>query len=324
MFKIASSVLAAVVCGAIPSAHAASYPDRPITLIVPSIPGGAADAIGRLVAEGMSEQLGAPIIVENRPGGATTIGTLAAIKARPDGYTLLLGLDASLVAAPYIMPKLPYQAQKDLIPIGMLATVQYVLVASPTAPFRSVAQLLEQARAKPGTITYASGGEGSVHHLGMELLQKDAGVSFKHIPYKAAPQGFVDVMGGHVDMMFIAAGTAIAPMKSHKVQGLASSGSTPIANAPELPALKDIVKGYTFESWFGLLAPIGTPAPVIAKLESTLADFLKTPRAQEKMQMLDLGIAREGADGLHARIDNDSRRFLPLLAKIKEQIASKP
>jgi tripartite-type tricarboxylate transporter receptor subunit TctC len=301
-----------------PALAADAYPQMPITLIVPSVPGGAADAVARLVGEGLARQLAKPVIVENRPGGATTIGTQAVVRASPDGYTLLLGLDAALVAAPYLLDPQPYRAQ-DLAPIGTLATLQYVLVASPGAPFSTLAEWLSTARTGPaGSITYASGGEGSVHHLAMELLQADAGVSLKHVPYKAAPQGFMDVMGGHVDMMFIAPGTALAPVRARKVKGLGRSGADPIKEAPELAAISDTLKAFQFESWFGLLAPAGTPAPVIAKLEQALMVLLRDSAIQERMTAIGVSPVVEGAQALKARIDADTRRFAPALVKIKQ------
>ena len=314
--RLAATLLAFVLPAA---ALAGTYPERPIVLIVPSIPGGAADAVARQVAEGLAAQLGKPVIVENRPGGATTIGTQAVARAESDGYTLLLGLDAALAAAPYLLPKLPYRPDKDFAPIGTLATLQYALVASPTAPFHSVDELLARARGCcAGSITYASGGEGSVHHLGMELLQDEAGISLKHVPYKAAPQGFVDVMGGHVDMMLIAPGTAIGPMKAGKVQGLARTGTAPIPEAPALPALSATVKGYVFESWFGLLAPAATPAPTLARLEAALAAYSKTPDARTKMLALGVTPTPEGAATLKARITNDIARYAPVLTRLKQ------
>ncbi|WP_233146278.1 tripartite tricarboxylate transporter substrate binding protein [Pigmentiphaga sp. NML080357] len=301
---------------AAPGARAA-YPDRPVTLVVPSVPGGAADMVGRLVAESLGKAWNVPVIVENKPGGATIIGTQAVIKAPPDGYTLLLGIDASFIAVPYLMDRMPYQPRKDLEPISTVSTLRYVLVASPSAPFKSVEQVLDQARARPETITYASGGEGSTHHLGMELFAQEAGVSFKHVPYKAAPQGFVDVMGGHVDMMFLAASTAIQPVRTGKVQGLANTSATPIPDLPELPMLKDKVQGFTFDSWFGLFAPAGTPASVIETLNASVRTVLQSAHVREKLQAQGLAAGDGGPQGLRDRIAGDTRRLAPVIAKIK-------
>jgi tripartite-type tricarboxylate transporter receptor subunit TctC len=302
-----------------------AYPQKPITLVVPSVPGGAADALARMVAEGLAKRLGKAVIVDNRPGAGTTLGTQLVAKAPADGHTLLLGLDSALTTSPYLLDKMPYQPQADLTPIGTLATLQFILVASPVATFHSVADLVAQARARPGSITYASGGEGSVHHLAMELLQKDAGIELRHVPYKAAPQGFLDVMGSHVDTMFIAPGTAVAPIKAQKVKGLAISGSMPVADAPDLPALKDqsATKGFVFESWFGLLVRSGTPPAIVEKLQSALADVTSTPDAKKQMQTLGLTLTAEGPQQLRARIDTDTKRYASIVAKLKEK-ASKP
>lgn len=307
------------------AAAADNYPDKPITLVVPSVAGGAADAVGRMVAEGLSHELGKTVIVDNRPGAGTTLGTQSVVRAAPDGYTLLLGIDAALTTAPFMLDKPPYQPQKDFTPVGMLTTLQFILVASPTAPFHSVNEFIAMARQRPGAFTYASGGEGSVHHLAMELLEKDAGIDLRHVPYKAAPQGFMDVMGGHVDAMFIAPGTAVAPMRTHKVQGLANSGTQAIKDAPELPLLKDLppTRGYVFESWFGLLVRAGTPAPIVAKIGAALQAFMKTPEAQAQAAALGVTPSLEGADTLRQRMVSDTARYAPIIAKLKQE-GSKP
>ncbi|MES2412177.1 MAG: tripartite tricarboxylate transporter substrate binding protein [Pseudomonadota bacterium] len=299
------------------------YPDKTVTVVVPSVAGGAADAVGRAVALGLAKQLNGTVIVDNKPGAGTTLGTQQVIRMPADGYTLLLGLDASLTTAPFMLPKLPYQPKTDLTPIATLATLQYILVASPSAPFRSVAELVEKARANPGTITYASGGEGSVHHLAMEAFQKDAGIRLRHVPYKAAPQGFLDVMGSHVDIMFIAPGTAISPIKANKVQGLARTGQAVIADLPALAALKDAPesKGYVFESWFGLLVRSGTPAATISRLNTAVTAYMKSPETTAQLQMLGVTPALEDSATLARRIDDDTKRYAPVLAKLKEQSA---
>ncbi|MDP3795885.1 MAG: tripartite tricarboxylate transporter substrate binding protein [Polaromonas sp.] len=328
MLKMRRTTLAVLCCVAIAplakSVLAADvYPDKTITIVVPSVAGGAADAVGRAVAQGLGKQLNASVIVDNKPGAGTTLGTQQVIRMPADGYTLLLGLDAALTTAPFMLAKLPYQPKTDLTPIATLATLQYLLVASPAAPFHSVAELVERARANPGTITYASGGEGSVHHLAMEAFQKEAGIRLKHVPYKAAPQGFLDVMGSHVDVMFIASGTAVSPIKARKVQGLGRTGVAPISDLPAMAALKDMPesKGYVFESWFGLLARAGTPAPMVGRVSTALAGFMKSPEAEAQMQALGVTLTFEDPSTLAKRIDEDTKRYAPVVAKLKEQSA---
>ncbi|VCU68570.1 Tripartite tricarboxylate transporter family receptor [Pigmentiphaga humi] len=323
MLRFTGPALAAAALTLAPAAHAA-YPDRPVVLVVPSVPGGAADLVGRMLAEQLGKRWNQPVIVENRPGGAFIIGTQTVIKAAPDGYTLLLGADASFSAVPYLMDKMPYQPDQDLLPVSPLSTLRYVLVASPASPYRSVEQLLAQARAHPGTVTFASGGEGSTHHLGMELFSHASGASFKHVPYKAAPQGFVDVMGGHVDMMFIAASTAIQPVKTGKVQGLANTADTPIPDLPGLPMLKDKVQGFTFDSWFGLFAPAGTPAAVASRLNASVQAVLKDPQVRDKLQAQGLSAWEGDGQTLRERIAADTQRLLPVIAKLKEQGRPQP
>ncbi len=319
MLKLVRGALAALSLAvplAVPLAAAAAYPDRPVTLVVPSVPGGAADVVGRLVAAEMSTQWGVPVIVENRAGGAGVIGAQAVARAKPDGYTLLLGPDASFTAVPYLMQDVPYRTE-DFAPVATLATLQYVLVAAPTAPFKSLRELLEQARARPDAITYASGGPGSTHHLAMALFEHAAGISLKHVPYKAAPQGFVGVMGSQVDLMFIVASTAVPQIKAGKVQGLANAGAAPIAGAPDLPMVKDEVKDFTFYSCFGLFAPARTPAPVLADLQRAVATVLKSPEVRDKMQAQGMIVGDQDGLGLSERIAHDTRVLAPVLSDIK-------
>lgn len=315
MLKLICGALAAWSL-AVPLAAAAAYPDHPVTLVVPSVPGGAADVVGRLVATELAKRWNVPVIVENRAGGAGIIGTQAVARAKPDGYTLLLGPDASFTAVPYLLPDVQYQA-KDFAPVATLATLQYVLVGAPGAPFKSLRELLDQARARPDAITYASGGPGSTHHLAMALFERAAGISLKHVPYKAAPQGFVGVMGDQVDLMFIVASTAVPQIKAGKVQGLANAGAAPIAGAPDLPMVKDTVKDFTFYSWFGLFAPARTPEPVLAELQSSLAAVLQSPEVRDKMQAQGMIVGDQDGLGLSERIARDVQVLAPVIADIK-------
>ncbi len=315
MLKLICGALAAWSL-AVPLAAAAAYPDHPVTLVVPSVPGGAADVVGRLVAAELAKRWNVPVIVENRAGGASIIGTQAVARAKPDGYTLLLGPDASFTAVPYLLPDVQYQA-KDFAPVATLATLQYVLVGAPGAPFKSLRELLDQARARPDAITYASGGPGSTHHLAMALFERAAGISLKHVPYKAAPQGFVGVMGDQVDLMFIVASTAVPQIKAGKVQGLANAGAAPIAGAPELPMVKDTVKDFTFYSWFGLFAPARTPAPVLAELQNSVAAVLQSPEVRDKMQAQGMIVGDQDGLGLSERIARDVQVLAPVIADIK-------
>ncbi|MGB3067727.1 MAG: tripartite tricarboxylate transporter substrate binding protein [Ottowia sp.] len=304
-----------------PAMAADAYPDRPVTIVVPSVAGGAADAVARTVAQGLSKRLDATVVVDNKPGAGSTLGASHVAKSKPDGYTLLLGIDATFASAPYLMPVQPFRPVEDFQPIGTLAVFPYVLVASPSAPFQSAAQLVEMARAQPGQYTYASGGEGSIHHLIMDAFQKSAQIQLRHVPYKAAPQGFIDMMGGHVDLMFIAPGTGAGPIKSHKIKGLAQSGSKVLADLPEIPLLKDspISRNFVFESWFGLFARKGTPAEVIQRLDRALSEVMNS--AEVKNQLTAQGITPrfEPATALAKRVEDDTRRFAPVVSQLRKQ-----
>lgn len=304
-----------------PARAADAYPDRPITIVVPSVAGGAADAVARTVAQGLAKRLDVPIVVDNKPGAGSILGASHVAKSKADGYTLLLGLDATFASAPYLMPTMPFRPAEDFQPIGTLAVFPYVLVASPSAPFQSVAQLVEMARNRPGEYTYASGGEGSVHHLIMDAFQKSTQIRLRHVPYKAAPQGFIDVMGGHVDLMFIAPGTGAGPIKSHKIKGLAQSGTKALADLPEIPMLKDtpLSRSFVFESWFGLFARKGIPPETIQRLDRALSEVMGSTEIRDQLTAQGITPRFEPASALARRVEDDTRRFAPVVSQLRKQ-----
>lgn len=294
--------------------QAADYPDRPITFIVPTTPGGAGDTVCRVLAESMAKKLGQPIIVENRPGAGGIIGSKIAAKAAPDGYTIVLGIDSALAVSPYLVGTPPYRPKQDFAPVGMIGTVQFMLVAAPDSGIDSAAALIARAKAAPGRIPYASGGTGSVHQLAMEIFQKDAGIKLEHIPYKAAPQGFADLMGDHVSVMFIAVGTGLPAAAAGRVRALGYAG----AQAKDgMQPLSRTVPGFSFESWFGLFAPGGTPAPVIGKLSSALKAALQDPAVASKFITAGVEPSWSSPETLEHRLARDIDTYHGLLVKLQ-------
>jgi len=297
MFKFSLSVraLRRMVLGlafATAGASASGFPDHALTLIVPSVPGGAGDTVARVLAEDMSRILGQSIVVENRAGAGGIVGAKSVAHAAPDGYTLLFAFDSTLAVSPYLLSKPPYDSEKSFAPIGQVGAVQYTLVAAPDQGIRSVNDLIQQAKAKPNSIPYASGGVGSIHQLIMEVFQGKAGITLQHVPYKAAPQGFNDLMGNHVSVMFIANGPGLAAASAGKVVALGTAGSQ---TAPGVPRLGDLVPGFEFESWFGLFAPEGVPADRLQTLSLALKQALATPAVQSKMDVA--GVVPQWSDG---------------------------
>jgi tripartite-type tricarboxylate transporter receptor subunit TctC len=249
------------------SAAFAAFPDRPVKLVVPFAPGGGTDAIARALGLGMSQALGQPVIIDNKPGAGTIIGSDAVAKSAPDGYSVLVSTFAHAVS-PSLMAKLPYDTQKAFAPVVLLARGPNVLVVRADSPYRSVADVVAAAHANPGKLTFASQGNGTSAHLAGEQFTNLAKVQMTHIPYKGAGPALTDLLGGQVDMMFATAAAVSSQLAAGKLRAV---GVTTPRRAPALkdvPAIAETVPGYAVESWYGLFVAAGTPADVVAKLNA--------------------------------------------------------
>jgi len=268
----------------IPVAFAQNYPVKPVRLIVPSAPGGGTDIAARLIAQGLTESLGQAVVVDNRGGAGGIAGvTVAAKLSAADGYTLLLGSNGHLSFAAAINPKLPYDPQKDLTPISLVANQPFVLAVSSAVAANSIRELITMAKAKPGVITYGSGGAGSASHLGVELFQLRSGVTLMHIPYKGTGPGMSALMSGELQVLMAGLATVLPQAKSGKIKVLAVSGSQRSRMAPEVPTVAEAgVPGYEFNVWYGMMAPGGTPRPIVTKLAGEIARLLKAPVVLER------------------------------------------
>ena len=268
----------------IPVVFAQNYPVKPVRLIVPSAPGGGTDIAARLIAQGLTESLGQAVVVDNRGGAGGIAGvTVAAKLSAPDGYTLLLGSNGHLSFAAAINPKLPYDPQKDLTPISLVANQPFVLAVSSAVAANSIRELITMAKAKPGVITYGSGGAGSASHLGVELFQLRSGVTLMHIPYKGTGPGMSALMSGELQVLMAGLATVLPQAKSGKIKVLAVSGSQRSRMAPEVPTVAEAgVPGYEFNVWYGMMAPGGTPRPIVTKLAGEIARLLKAPVVLER------------------------------------------
>lgn len=273
-----------------PVAFAQNYPVKPVRLIVPSAPGGGTDIAARLIAQGLTESLGQAVVVDNRGGAGGIAGvTVAAKLSAPDGYTLLLGSNGHLSFAAAINPKLPYDPQKDLTPISLVANQPFVLAVSSAVAANSIRELITMAKAKPGVITYGSGGAGSASHLGVELFQLRSGVTLMHIPYKGTGPGMSALMSGELQVLMAGLATVLPQAKSGKIKVLAVSGSQRSRMAPEVPTVAEAgVPGYEFNVWYGMMAPGGTPRPIVTKLATEIARLLKAPVVLERFAVAGL------------------------------------
>ena len=268
------------------AALAQTYPLRPVRFIVPFGTGGAADITARVIAQKLSESLGQSFIIDNRTGAGGIIGTELAAKSPSDGYTLVLGSFGTHVANPSLHKKLPYDPISDFIPISLVAMVPSVLVVHPSVGAKTVAELIALAKAKPGTLSYASSGSGTGTHLAGELFKNMADVSMVHVPYKSAGTAVSDLVGGQVQLMFSTVPSVIALIRATKLRALGVTSAKRSEIVPDTPAIGESLKGYDVGTWFGVLAPRGTPRPIIDVLAREIARITALPDVRERLSAL--------------------------------------
>jgi tripartite-type tricarboxylate transporter receptor subunit TctC len=255
-------------CALASPAHAQDYPSKPVRIIVPFAPGGSADVFGRALAQKLQETMGQTFVVDNRPGGGSVIGTDAVAKAAPDGYTLLLMSNTHTVNESLI-PNKPFQLMRDFVPVAPINASDLVLVGKAGLPANTLQELIQAAKAKPGGMSYASSGPGTPYHMAGELFKAMAGVAIVHIPYKGSSGARTDVLGGQLEMMFDAIPTMSEHIRAGKVKALATTGRQRSATLPEVPTMSEAgVPGYEATLWLGLMAPRGTPAAVVNRLNA--------------------------------------------------------
>ena len=279
---VAATLAAALATITAGGAWAQAYPQRPIRMVVPFAPGGATDIIARIVAQKLSERLGQPVVVDNRPGAGTSIGNAEVAKAKPDGYTLLFA-PTPFVISQVIYPSLPYDPRKDFAPVSLLAVSPFILVTNPAVPATSVAELVALAKAKPGTLSFCSAGNGTVPHLAGELFKLRAGIDILHVPYKGGGPAIVDLLSGQVQMMFATPIEVNQHVQAGKLRVLATTSIKRLAAMPSVPSLDESgYPGVEVLSFFGVLAPAGTPTPVVDRLGAELAVVMEMTDVREK------------------------------------------
>jgi len=257
-------LIAVLFCGV---AHAQPYPSKPIRILIAQAPGSATDVISRVVGNRLSESLGQPVVIEAKPGAGGVLGADAAAKSAPDGYTLFMANNSTHGSNPAVYPKLPYDAVNDFAPIAFVASVPYVLVVAPSLPAKNVQELIKLVKSQPGKMNYASAGNGSTHQFCAELLKSMAGLDIVHVPYKGSPPAIAGLLGGEVSMMFANLTDIGSQLKSGKVRPLAVTGGKRAPTQPDIPTMQEAgLPGFEILSWFGLLAPAGTPAAIVARL----------------------------------------------------------
>ncbi|MGH8617206.1 MAG: tripartite tricarboxylate transporter substrate binding protein [Burkholderiales bacterium] len=263
-------------------AAAQDYPNRPLRWIVAFSAGGAADLLARTLGQKLSERWNHQVVIDNRAGAGGVIGMQIAAKSPADGYTLLMGSSSNLAIGPALYADPTYDPVKSYDAVTDVANVPIIMVVHPSVPAKSIAELIQYAKARPGQLSYASSGAGATPHISGELFRRSAGIELTHVPYKGGGEAVAAVLGGHVQMSFGAVSTALPHMKAGKLRGLGVTSPKRLASAPDVPAIAEAIPGYEVVQWFGVFVPAGTPKPVIAKLNRELLAILALPEVKDR------------------------------------------
>ena len=268
-------------------ALAQDYPSKPIKLIVPFAPGGVTDTSARAVAEALGARLGQPVVVENKPGASGNIGTAQVAQSAPDGYTLVLGFDGTMVINPHVFPNMPFNTLRDFAPVTKLGDAALLLVAHPSVPAKNLAEFMAYAKSNPGPHPYGTSGTGGTPHLAGELMKLRTGINLEHIPYKGGGQAMTDVLGGQIPLVFTAIASAQQHVKSGKVVALGVPSRKRSAALPDVPTfIESGIPNFEATSWVGIFAPARTPRPIVDKLQREIAAVLQTDKVKERYAVL--------------------------------------
>jgi len=265
---------------------AQDYPARTTTIICPYAPGGATDILARMLARGLEGRLGKSFVVENRPGAGTVLAAHVVAKAAPDGYTLLMGTSTPLAINATLHRKLPYDPARDFVPLALIANVPFVLVVTPSLPVKSVADLIKYAKTNPGKLSFGTSGPGSPHHLYMELFKTMTGTDMVHVPYKGSVPALTDVIAGRIPVMFVDLAPSLQFIKNGNVRAIGISSKTRVPQLPDVPPVAESVPGFEAVAWQMLVAPNGTPKPIVDRLHAELKGIEAIPEFKEQVAKL--------------------------------------
>ena len=315
--KTVGAGLLAACALALPLAAAAAYPEKPVTLVIGFSAGGPTDIVGRFLAQGLSEKLGQTIVVENRPGATGVLALQSVKKEKPDGYTLMLGSSSTLSIEPVFKKNVKFDVFKELTPIAPVASYPYLLVVPASSPYSSVNSLVQGAKKQPGTLTFASAGNGAVNHLAGEWFKSQTGIEITHIPYKGDSAAVSDLVAGRVDMAFlsiIAADPQIAAGKM-KALGIASTGASQLKPGMPTVASESGIDGFSAEPWNGVLGPADMPPEIVTKLNAAITEVMSTDQAKEKLATLGQSPFVGTADEFAAHIRSEMTRWSGVIKK---------
>lgn len=303
-----ASVVGMALCA--PPAIAQSYPNKPIRLVVPFTPGGVTDTSGRLIAEQLSKRLGQQVVVDNKPGASGNIGTQLVASAEPDGYTLLLGFDGTLVINPHVFPKIGFDTAKDFAPIGKIGDAVLILVAYPAAPIKTLKDVINLSKTQSGGLSYGTSGTGGTPHIAGELLKERTGANLVHIPYKGGGQAMTDVLGGNIPLVYTAIAGAIQHIKTGKLHPVAVSSAQRSSSLPDVPTfIESGLNDFDINSWVALLAPAKTPKAIVDKLNAELNAVLSDPAVRERLNGMGISATPGSADKFGQEMQRDLTRY---------------
>lgn len=296
----------------------AQYPSRLVRIVVPYPPGAITDALPRLVADRLREEWSQPVVVENRPGAGGRIGTEQVAKSAPDGYTLVLGIPDTFAIAPYLFKGLPYDPNRDFVPITMLARQSYVVLARQDLPVSNLADLVRMAKSEPGKLRFGSWGEGSGAHLSMELLKSAVGADLQHIPYKGSAAMLVGLLGGEIDVMFAGYSTTQPHIRSGKLRVLARASPGRFALTPDIPTVAEAgYPGFESQAWYGLFAPAQTPRPIVEQVQRSVARALNQPEIKSRVDGFYAEVVGNSPEDFAKALREEQARWSVLLRNLK-------
>ena len=293
------------------TAHAQdAWPSKPLRLIVPFTPGGVTDTSGRLIAESLGKRLGQQVVVDNKPGASGNIGTALAKGSAPDGYTLVLGFDGTMVINPHVFSKLPFDPVKDFAPIGKIGDATLILVANPNVPAKSLLDVVNLSKSTAGGLSFGTSGTGGTPHIAGELLKMRTGANLTHIPYKGGGQAMTDVLGGTIPLVYTAVAGAHGHVKAGKLKAIAVSSAQRTSSLPDVPTFAESgVPDFVVNSWVGLFAPTGTPAAILTRLNTELNAVLNDATVREKLRAMGIEPSPGSADQYRDEVKRDLDRY---------------
>ena len=313
MFKSLRFAALALASLVVATAASAAYPDKPITLIVPWAPGGSTDILARAISEQLSKAIGQPVIVENRAGASGNIGSNLVAKAKPDGYTLLIGSMSTHAMNPALIPNMPFKGADDFTPIALVANVVNTMVINPAVPAKNLQEFIAYAKANPGKIAYASAGGGSTNHLSAEMFKKAAGIEMLHVPYKGGAPAVLDTVGNQTQVLFSAGTQTLPHVKSGKLRLLGVTEQKRSTLMPDVPTVGEILPGYELSVWYAAFGPAGMPRELVTRLNTEINKAMAVPEVRARMDAMGVDVINSTPEQLGETLKRDTVRYTKVI-----------